>query len=677
MISLAAKSSKRAQDFKHSLAVVTKAFAGKNDVRIGFHKYRTDTDCGKEVVLRDPEYLIETYSLAEQVAEDIATCSAAHEAAHIKFKTNLVKFRHAVFALVDKGADRELAFDCTNLAEDQRVDKLMGDERPGYLSVRKESAPELIRKLYSPLKERNRTLFLLVIARLYGASLSWPVTAKEDARITQAVKLFEQASNASKQEDAYELGAQAYEVLYGLTPKVPTAPAEPKPPAMPMTERDPLAGFGDHSDTTEKEYSDEEEGDADPSAESGAEPKEEDGSDGADHADDSDDSAGDSAGDSADDADKVADVKPAPGAEAYEELDDWMDKKTSELFKGDSLAEGAKDSDVVRKLSADRMLAKGEAELAQLQRKESHREIETEHTALSVEIENAHSKGADAGVQIWYTRRSVIKRWTANRSELLRTRELPAMIADLTGTFSDSLRKARERDTYLHRSGSIRADKVWRGSVLGDGRVFTRHEEKAAGGYAAKLLLDASGSMFSNANKCAVVAYAIAKALHNAGMSLSVEAFDAVGDSCAVVHHPLVPWGSSDIIDVLAYHAKEENRDGFSIKAAGYDLLKRPEPHKILIVLSDGYPAHGGHSQAIRAAGGIPGGAGAGLNAEAARAVRSLRQQGVKVLGVYFGHSASAIEAEIYGKDYVRVSELSEFASAVRTYLTRIMLGGG
>lgn len=696
MISLAARSKAHAREFRESIAVVTKAFAGKDDLHVSFDTGATATDGGKAVMIRDPEYLVEEHRFDEKIAEDISTCSSAHEAAHLKFKTDVPLFKKFILGKVKLGAHRESIFGCINLAEDQRIDALMGKERPGYLDMRNSTAPYLIKKLYRPDPSDNRrTLLTATVAKLYGVDFRWDLSNEAVEARDRAVAIFEKAATAVNQEEAYELGWQAYLTLFGepddMDAEVETeGPPErrrlriPAPPKVRDLDDDDWGkdeDSGDWGETDDGEAEKEDEDDEDesfsgagkggssPSGKGSCSKDSDDHHDPADADDDSDSSAGDPGGE--DDPDRVA-----PEADAYdEELDDWIKAKSAELMKGDALAEGLSDGDAKGKLERDAKFSRGEEALVKRQEAEEQRKSETEHTSLSLEVERAYSKGVDAGVIIRYTKPRTIKMWAGRRIALKHTKEIRAMVADLTQAFKDNLRKARERDTYLHKSGSVRADRVWRGSILGDGRVFTRHEEKAAGGYAVKLLLDASGSMNWAEDKCAVVSYAVARALYDAGMAVSVEAFDAVSSSCAVIHHPLLLWGSPDLDNIFAYHAIEQNRDNYSIKAAGFDLLRRQETHKIMIVFSDGSPYHGGSSTAISMAGGVPGGGGRALVEDAAKAVRDLRQKGVKVLGIYFGSHADPVEAEIYGKDYIRVDDLSRFASAVRTYLTRIMVG--
>lgn len=687
------------QDFKQAMAAAAKTFAGDEGVILGYSSTETATDCGKAVAIRDPDFLINK-GLAQDEAEVTSRSSTAHEAAHLKYGTDVVVFNDKLVKAIRRGADRELAFSSLNFAEDLRVDQRMGEERPGYLEQRRQSVAVLARKTYTRHPtDRRWDLRTIVLCKSVGVDLDWEVTPDEQERIDKAVKLYSRCPGATSTAETAEIGWQVYVVLYGE----PTPPAvDPAPPPPPKEESMPSFGKSDYDDDgtldSIKLGDEDEEEEDEEDIDLGDEEEEELGDEDADEeeadgepspgsrsrgsrpdSDDPDDDYLDDAGDSGG-ADPLGDKPYDPGPEKDDDLEAWLKSKEGELKSGDSMADGLSDGDVKDKLRRDDALLRGDARLAKKQEEEHKRDKRAsyEHTDLSAEIEAMYSNGINAGVQIWYRKSRYISVDAGVRAIRRLSKGVPAAISELTSAFKDVLRKARERDTYLHRSGTIRADKVWRGSVLGDGRVFTRHEYKGAGGYAVKLLLDASGSMSGRDTQAGIVAYVIAKALKEAGMAVAVEQFDAGTSSCCVYHSFLLPWDSNDVERVFAYRADEQNRDGYSIKAAGHELLKRQEDHKIMLVLSDGAPCHGGHSDAIEIAGGNPYGSGQEFNDDAAKAVRDLRTKGVKVLGIYFGGSYSKdTEAYIYGKDFVHITEIERMAEQVKRYLIRTILQGG
>lgn len=639
---------KHKADFRDALASASRTFSGDHGVMLAFGD-REATDCGKAIVIRDPDTLM-TYGLDEDTAAMTARASTTHESAHLRFNTDIVKFNDAIIKLVRLGADRDLAFRSINYAEDVRVDAAMSRERPGYYDQRMRSARVFIPLLYKR-SELGIDMHCAMIATSLGIKLGWRFTAEQQERIAKAVSMLEECETAKTTEEAAAIGAKVYAVLHGEpTPK-------PEPPPPPPTEAPPWEASPEEED--DEDLDGEEADDTEPEEDTDAEPD--------------DDTGSEEDGDGGEPAPRE---EPEPlDPETEKALGSWLESKADEVLSGDSIADGISDKSVRELTRRDAELARGSAKLADMQRKEQTRGDLVEHTLLSTDIEALYSKGVNAGAQIWYTKPKVIAGWALHTGSLARERVVPASVASLTQTFKDLLRKARERDSFLHKSGTVRADKVWRGTILGDGRVFTKHEEKGSGGYAVKLLLDASGSMAGSVGATAIVAYIVAKAMLQAGMKVAVEAFDAGGSSCCVYHHMLLPWDSAKVEQVLGYHAMHQNRDGYSIRAAYHELLQRPEQYKILIVLSDGSPYHAGVSEAIKLAGGIPGGGGAALNDDAAKAVREARTKGIKVLGIYFGDSGSTkdVEAYIYGKDFVHVQELDRVAPNIRLYLSRII----
>ena len=112
------------------------------------------------------------------------------------------------------------------------------------------------------------------------------------------------------------------------------------------------------------------------------------------------------------------------------------------------------------------------------------------------------------------------------------------------------------------------------------------------------------------------------------------------------------------------------NRDGLAIKAAGFELLKREEEKKILIVLSDGRP----YDVVINRPNAKNPKIYEGVYAvsDTAEQVRRLRSEGVSVLGVFAGEEKDlAAEKKIFGKDFAYIRDISNFSRIVGRYLTK------
>ena len=124
---------------------------------------------------------------------------------------------------------------------------------------------------------------------------------------------------------------------------------------------------------------------------------------------------------------------------------------------------------------------------------------------------------------------------------------------------------------------------------------------------------------------------------------------------------------------ILEYRATSNNRDGLALAAAGVDLMRRREDHKILIVFSDGLP-NDMVSGRVRA--GKPK---KYVGEEAVRdtcfQVRKLRRAGAYVLGIFLGDD-DELENErmIYGSAFLRIRRAEDFGGSAGKRLSEILL---
>lgn len=156
---------------------------------------------------------------------------------------------------------------------------------------------------------------------------------------------------------------------------------------------------------------------------------------------------------------------------------------------------------------------------------------------------------------------------------------------------TDNAGKRRETG---HTAGRLDAGKIAK-LACGNGRVFSRSTRSKYSSYAITLLLDASGSMRKHRLNPACRAVArLYGTLTDAGASVSVRPFNAR------LFDPLKPVdlrGDEDrfVIGTRALCLDDRksthgNHDGYAVEICSRELLARPEPGKVLIVLSDGMP---------------------------------------------------------------------------------------
>jgi nitric oxide reductase activation protein len=133
----------------------------------------------------------------------------------------------------------------------------------------------------------------------------------------------------------------------------------------------------------------------------------------------------------------------------------------------------------------------------------------------------------------------------------------------------------------------------------------------------------------------------------------SVIGFDAESGGNDVYHRHFVDFDRKSPKErrkLMNITARAQNRDGMSIKYAGEFLKTRPEEDKILIVISDGQPAHPSGRDVY--------GGSYGIN-DSARAVKDLEKDGVLVYGVAIGDGRNALR-EIYTKNYIDIPVLKQ-----------------
>jgi len=189
----------------------------------------------------------------------------------------------------------------------------------------------------------------------------------------------------------------------------------------------------------------------------------------------------------------------------------------------------------------------------------------------------------------------------------------------------------KNKETYSQRSqrkGSLDASSLYKVGIQ-DYNVFVKKGAPVTTDYVAFILQDGSGSM-SNNNK--EVFSGKAMALIEEGFKtlipMKISTFSTTRHN--TVHYTAKDWKDNQINQNYAYNSHRSrqatggNKDGFSIRVATKELLKRPEKDRILIILSDGLPTdyNGGEKE--------------GLN-DVKQAVKEARQAGIHLVSIIFG----------------------------------------
>jgi hypothetical protein len=167
---------------------------------------------------------------------------------------------------------------------------------------------------------------------------------------------------------------------------------------------------------------------------------------------------------------------------------------------------------------------------------------------------------------------------------------LAALRSQLTSKLAEEFRRAREADTYRHKSGyKVAASKVWQATHLQRPDVMLRKEEKALGNWHVDIWLDASGSNGGRQDQVRGMAWVLVSALRACGVNVRLFSWQNNG---ALLIKPLIMSNADPIFKVNGYESNADNRDGHALGVAT-ELIKGVQAdHKLLVWVSDGMPSN-------------------------------------------------------------------------------------
>ena len=164
----------------------------------------------------------------------------------------------------------------------------------------------------------------------------------------------------------------------------------------------------------------------------------------------------------------------------------------------------------------------------------------------------------------------------------------------------------------------------------------------------AYILKDGSGSMSGSKNLEACKALAIIEHGIKETMPFKITEFATSGDT--VTHRVIKNWKSNDVSKNYSWNFYNKfsptggNKDGYSIRVATKELLRRGESQKLMIIISDGLPsAYESHTEGY---------------SDVHSAVMEARKKGIFVISIYIGE-AEYIESnktnyeKMYEKDFI------------------------
>ena len=160
---------------------------------------------------------------------------------------------------------------------------------------------------------------------------------------------------------------------------------------------------------------------------------------------------------------------------------------------------------------------------------------------------------------------------------------------------TSSLKRIFQQDTGENVRALSGRYNVVRASKQSTAKIFDRRRNpKNLDDLAVMLLIDESGSM--SYNRKADIARNTAVILSESFAQLQIPCYImgfTTGSQYDAVHHHYVSWKNTkeERLSLAGISASNANFDGFSIRNATEIIRKKPAEHKILFIISDGYPA--------------------------------------------------------------------------------------
>ena len=240
----------------------------------------------------------------------------------------------------------------------------------------------------------------------------------------------------------------------------------------------------------------------------------------------------------------------------------------------------------------------------------------------------------------------------------------------LEATLNRALRARSEKDYTAAQYGLLRPERLWKIGRTKEYQVFDKETKKQNEDFVVELLIDASGSQQKRQNYVALQSFVVSSALSKVGIPHRAMSFCTFWDY--TILHRFRDYEAPADADwnLFEFRGSSNNRDGLAIRMATESLMKREEPNKVLIVLSDGRP----NDQNVNRPNAPNETLYTGDYAvkDTAIEVRRARGLGIAVLGVFMGEEQGlAAERKIFGKDFAYIKNIANFSNVVGTYLRK------
>lgn len=246
-------------------------------------------------------------------------------------------------------------------------------------------------------------------------------------------------------------------------------------------------------------------------------------------------------------------------------------------------------------------------------------------------------------------------------------------IRSIAQAFQNALNLKSDPEVYRADRGVLVNSALWKVGRVEDPRLFHKIVRSDQSTVVVELLIDASGSQSVRQSMVALQSYLFSAALSAIHIPHRVMSYCTYGDHTVLRRFRDYDDKPEADRKILEYRSTANNRDGLALAAAGLDLLKRREDHKILIVFSDGLPNDmvSGRKRA-NAPEKYVGEAAVG---DTCAQVRKLRREGVHVIGIFLGDDGE-LENErlIYGASFLRIRRAEDFGGTAGKRLCETLL---
>lgn len=246
-------------------------------------------------------------------------------------------------------------------------------------------------------------------------------------------------------------------------------------------------------------------------------------------------------------------------------------------------------------------------------------------------------------------------------------------IRSIEQAFRNALNLRNDPEVYRSNCGVLVNSALWQVGRCEEPQLFHKIVRQEQSTVVVDLLIDASGSQAVRQPMAALQSYLFSAALSRIPIPHRVMSYCTYGDHTVLRRFRDYDAPPAADQKILEYRATSNNRDGLALSAAGFDLLKRREEHKIMIVFSDGLP---NDMVSGRAKPGIPEKyIGDAAIQDTCIQVRTLRRKGVHLIGIFLGDDGELEnERMIYGSSFLRIRRVEDFGGSAGKRLSETLL---